>query len=415
MKIEAMPVKRVEVSKDNSRNESKSDEFSKVLSKEFSKEDKVNLSKERKSLESEDDNKPKTDILESLIGMLNVPLGEGLESEDISLELDSGLVGENSLTIEGISMNLVDFKSITIGDITLNPEEALYFDVDMSSEEATPIINGTNNIAEELVQVVSKDEKFDGLISDSVVLDDSFKIEDSSNKDSTNMEFANIRNLNEAIPTENKSEMTFEENPEKELETSIKVEPEKEPDLVENKGINYSENSTIKEFNKVNVEVKPEAQRQVLSNDNLQRVNDAIIQQIETTTKDGSSVMKVKLYPENLGTVDVTVSMEEGKLVAKIIVDNEHAKGLFAGKLSELSESLVKQNIQVEKINIDLNLNSNSNPENKQGFDLNQQGNFNNNRGSKYRNQVKMYNSKVENLATDSSNIGSNGAISILA
>lgn len=414
MMIEAMPVKGVEISRDNTSKESRSDEFSKFLSKEISNQDKLEPKKERKTLDSEDDKKSEADILESLIGMLNIPLDQESQSQNISLNFDQALLGEKTAEVQGLSSNLVDLKNLTMEDISLNEEEALFFNVDLSTEGAMLELESTNNLAKDNLQMPEIDSKSQNLAGDRIVLDDSFKIVDSSMKNKPNMEFEDVPKIDEAKPSEDNLSMTFDESSDKESKASMESKV-KEVDFVENKEISYSENPRINEFNKINTDIKTEAKVEVLSNDNLQRVNDAIIEQIETTTKDGSSVMKVKLYPEDLGTVDVTVTMEEGKLVAKIIVDNEHAKGLFAGKLSELSESLVKQNIQVEKINIDLNLNSNSNPENNQAFDLNQQGNFNHNRGFKYRNQVKMYNSKVESLVTDSSNIGSGGAISILA
>ena len=66
--------------------------------------------------------------------------------------------------------------------------------------------------------------------------------------------------------------------------------------------------------------------------------------------------------------------MEEGKLIANIMVDNEQIKGMFIKSINELSESLLKQNIQMERINIDLKPNTNSNSMN-QSFNNNQHEN----------------------------------------
>ncbi len=91
------------------------------------------------------------------------------------------------------------------------------------------------------------------------------------------------------------------------------------------------------------------------SNENLQKVNDSIIELIETTSDGDTSVMKVKLYPEELGTVNVILHLEEGKVMAKILVDNESVKQLFQSKLSELNDNLNRQNIQLDEVHIDLN------------------------------------------------------------
>lgn len=88
--------------------------------------------------------------------------------------------------------------------------------------------------------------------------------------------------------------------------------------------------------------------------ENIQRLNDSIIKLIETTTVDNKSVMKVKLYPEELGTLDLTLEMQEGKLIAKIMVDNESVKQLFSDKLGELNQNLVKQNINIQDFKVEV-------------------------------------------------------------
>lgn len=91
------------------------------------------------------------------------------------------------------------------------------------------------------------------------------------------------------------------------------------------------------------------------SNENLQKLNDSIIDLIETTSDGDTSVMKVKLYPEDLGSVQVILQLEEGRVMAKIIVDNESVKQLFQSKLQELNHNLNKQNIQLDEVHIDVN------------------------------------------------------------
>lgn len=88
--------------------------------------------------------------------------------------------------------------------------------------------------------------------------------------------------------------------------------------------------------------------------ENIQRLNDSIIKLIETTTVDNKSVMKVKLYPEELGTLDLTLEMQEGKLLAKILVDNESIRQLFSDKLGDLSQNLAKQNINIQDFKVEV-------------------------------------------------------------
>ena len=123
---------------------------------------------------------------------------------------------------------------------------------------------------------------------------------------------------------------------------------------------------------------------EIVAKENIQRLNDSIIKLIDTTTVDNKSVMKVKLYPEELGTLDLTLEMQEGKLVAKIMVDNESVKQLFTDKLGELNQNLVKQNINVQDFKVEVK------PEASLDFnDFNSHGEFNqDNREQPRRNRI---------------------------
>lgn len=100
-------------------------------------------------------------------------------------------------------------------------------------------------------------------------------------------------------------------------------------------------------------------QSNVLSVENLEIVNNSMVHLMETSIEEGTSTMKVKLYPEELGSVDITLTMEEGKLIAKILVDNEQVKQLFANSMKELNQNLLRQEIYIGDVQIDLNNNSN--------------------------------------------------------
>lgn len=120
-----------------------------------------------------------------------------------------------------------------------------------------------------------------------------------------------------------------------------------------------------------------------LGMENIENINDSIIRLMETTNTENSSTMKVQLYPKELGYVNITLKLEEGKMIAKILVDNNHVKQLFANSMNELNSSLIKQNIHVEEVHIDLNpnANGNTNPDGNQNHNSNQAGEFNHNRG----------------------------------
>lgn len=144
----------------------------------------------------------------------------------------------------------------------------------------------------------------------------------------------------------------------------------------------------------------------ILSRENIQRINDSIVKLMETEIKGNESIMKVELYPKELGNINVTLTMEEGKLVAKILVDSEPVKEMFTKSIDKLSNNLIKQDIIIEKVQVDLNYNSNSNSN----------WNFNhNNRNSFKRHEIISFNKEsVDDVKEIEDNLEI-GEISILA
>lgn len=128
-------------------------------------------------------------------------------------------------------------------------------------------------------------------------------------------------------------------------------------------------------------------------NENIQLVNETIIDLIDLSGNGEDNTMKVKLYPEELGFVDVTLKMEEGKLVARILVENEQVRELFNGHMNQLNDKLARQNINIERVEIDLNLNSNNSP--------NSSNNQNNNKNPFESNKVIISQKAMSEITRD--------------
>ena len=135
------------------------------------------------------------------------------------------------------------------------------------------------------------------------------------------------------------------------------------------------------------------SQEVVVGNDidfdeNIQKVNDSIIELMDITANGENSSMKVKLNPEELGFVDVTLKMEEGKLVARILVENEQVRELFNNHMNQLNDKLVKQDISISKVEIDLNLNSNNSQSNSSSNQNNKKNPFGSNQATISTNSI---------------------------
>ena len=421
-----------QISKSQNAKETKADDFSKILSQ-ANKEVVTSGKKENKTLETKETNEDTEvddkDKLDIIAGMLSMNLFESTESK-ISLIDESNVLADNT-TLSNVSVDSsigID-KSMNIG----------------SNSTLVENLNFGQVISEETIENISKtleDNSLDGSFADkninflekeiSTFEKDSPIVKDFKNTEINSKE-GELKNIEpKDIPkSDNPNLETFNKEISdrfilnKEANQKIdsvdlkniqptELESDKKLTVNENKEINIMDGNQLRNLNKVDQNTTVVPKEAVLSNDNLQNVNDTIIQLMETTSEGDTKVINVKLNPKELGAVDVTLKMEGGKLTAKITVENEFIKGLFDSKVNQLNESLAKQNIQLEKINIDLNLNSNSSS--NSGFDLSQNGSFNQGReNSSNRNYFGLNNTEVVNGVIQDNNTTSSGKLSILA
>lgn len=138
--------------------------------------------------------------------------------------------------------------------------------------------------------------------------------------------------------------------------------------------------------------------------ENVDNLTSTIIKNLETVSQGESTLMKVKLYPEELGTVDVMLKMEEGELIAKILVENNNVKQLFSDKINEINNNLKGQNINI--VSIDVDVSSHEGKGSNQNNSDNQQTVFEQNIIDSHENL--MVNEKIKGYEI-------NSAISVLA
>ncbi|MEK3915418.1 flagellar hook-length control protein FliK [Paenibacillus sp. FSL H7-0331] len=73
------------------------------------------------------------------------------------------------------------------------------------------------------------------------------------------------------------------------------------------------------------------------------------------TKQDGFTEAKLSLYPQNLGQVDVRLTMHNGQLIAQFMADSSLGKEMLESQLSQLRTTLQSQGIQVEKLEVSQN------------------------------------------------------------
>lgn len=93
--------------------------------------------------------------------------------------------------------------------------------------------------------------------------------------------------------------------------------------------------------------------------ENLRITEEAMVKSVETLKNGDKTTMKLRLHPEELGEMELTLSMEHGKITGKLFTDSQEIRQLFQGKLLELQETLKAQNIQVAKLEVSVDLSGN--------------------------------------------------------
>ncbi len=93
-----------------------------------------------------------------------------------------------------------------------------------------------------------------------------------------------------------------------------------------------------------NAQVSPEA-----TDRNVQNV----MQQAQYLVKAGGGEMKVKMTPEGLGEIQLSVELKDGKIQLHMATENKETKKMLESSLSDLRESLSQQKISLDSVKID--------------------------------------------------------------
>ncbi|WP_339249050.1 flagellar hook-length control protein FliK [Paenibacillus sp. FSL P2-0136] len=91
-----------------------------------------------------------------------------------------------------------------------------------------------------------------------------------------------------------------------------------------------------------------------------QEMNTFISGKLEIVKKGGVAEATITLFPENLGQVDVKISMQNGNLVAQFMTQHAGTKDMLEQQMSQLRLALQSQGLQVERLEVTQN---NSSPQ----------------------------------------------------
>jgi flagellar hook-length control protein FliK len=91
---------------------------------------------------------------------------------------------------------------------------------------------------------------------------------------------------------------------------------------------------------------------QTLPPDTARDVVDQVVKGLALKVQGGLSEVRIRLEPESLGEVVVSMRMENGKLQAQIDVSQAGLKGVLDGNLAQLRQSLSMRGIEVQRLDV---------------------------------------------------------------
>lgn len=84
----------------------------------------------------------------------------------------------------------------------------------------------------------------------------------------------------------------------------------------------------------------------------LRQFNNILAKSSFTQLSNGINKLSIKLFPQHLGRLDVTLTQQNGVMIAQLMTTTKAAKSAIESQLTQLKQAFVAQNIQIEKIEI---------------------------------------------------------------
>lgn len=185
---------------------------------------------------------------------------------------------------------------------------------------------------------------------------------------------SNLNSLNEEVVNQNDKVKN---------ESKLNVDVDFRKSIVENKNVIFSNNNKIIEISDESAELKTNV---------LNQVKDKIV--LMANDKEGTQEVNMELFPENLGKVNIKMSIEADKITVEIMALNEKTGNILLSNVQELTKVL-QNNFSNGTVNVIVTENS-LNQYNQSNLNYNQQQN---NKEQNYKNQ--FLNNEITDLNED--------------
>lgn len=85
---------------------------------------------------------------------------------------------------------------------------------------------------------------------------------------------------------------------------------------------------------------------------NLEMATDEIMNRVTTLKEGANTTMTLKLFPEDLGELEISLLLNDGKLTGKILTDHKDVRELFLKNIEELTNTLKDNKVNVTKFEV---------------------------------------------------------------
>lgn len=96
-----------------------------------------------------------------------------------------------------------------------------------------------------------------------------------------------------------------------------------------------------------------------VSRANLEALMQGIAGKAMVTLEEGKSEMRMKLFPPELGQMNMKLSFEDGQMIGKIVVQTQEAKMLFDQNMTDLQNAMQESGIDIGSLDVSLSQSGN--------------------------------------------------------
>lgn len=307
---------------------------------------KIESAIEGKTLFAEKINIKSEQKIENSIAEKKVEIKSDMKIEEAQSKIENGVRNKQESNLKEVKLkddSTVE-KIITAKDETTKKEE-----INLSEK--------MNGIEKTGIEVVVKNEKSGSektKISEEVKIKKNEEVITKSESSKEKIEMVLVQE-NKILKEESKeleiaknSEVKSDKSEEKKWENEI-VKTETK-DKIENKNVILAENSA--ELSN-RIDIRP-VETKVYSKSDLENSYNQIENMIKMSFNADTKEMKLRLSPDDLGEVEVKISIENSIMKAEFLVENEKVKEMLESRFADLKTALSEKGIETSGINVNI-------------------------------------------------------------